>query len=204
LTLRPLFPIMCTCTSCIALWPAGIIEIVNVARTIWKVEEPWPRPLILKSFFRDPQSLRYIPLATAIISLSVQHHLLIHRLLAIVLRVHDPPQGSRDPGFRYPWLRQTEKKLWKRVRQFHPFYRPRRPLGRVEVALLCFYTSALERGEESASHPDRFLPQGKTPYPLYRRLGWPQGRSGQVRKISPPPGFDPRTVQPLASRYTDL
>jgi hypothetical protein len=40
LTLRPLFPIMCTCTSCIALWPVGIIEIVNVARTIWKVEDP--------------------------------------------------------------------------------------------------------------------------------------------------------------------
>jgi hypothetical protein len=31
----------------------------------------------------------------------------------------------------------------------------------------------------------------------------PQDRSGQVRKISPPPGFDPRTVQPVASRYTD-
>jgi hypothetical protein len=30
-----------------------------------------------------------------------------------------------------------------------------------------------------------------------------QGRSGQVRKISPPQGFDPRTVQPVASRYTD-
>jgi hypothetical protein len=29
------------------------------------------------------------------------------------------------------------------------------------------------------------------------------GRSGQVRKISPPPGFDPRTVQPIASHYTD-
>ena len=38
---------------------------------------------------------------------------------------------------------------------------------------------------------------------MYRRLGGPQGRSGQVRKISPPPGFDPPTVQPLASRYTD-
>jgi hypothetical protein len=25
----------------IALWPGGIIEIVNVARTIWKVEDPW-------------------------------------------------------------------------------------------------------------------------------------------------------------------
>jgi hypothetical protein len=25
------------------LWPAGIIEIVNVARTIWKVEDPCVR-----------------------------------------------------------------------------------------------------------------------------------------------------------------
>ena len=25
----------------------------------------------------------------------------------------------------------------------------------------------------------------------------------QVRKISPPPEFDPQTVQPVASRYTD-
>ena len=24
-----------------------------------------------------------------------------------------------------------------------------------------------------------------------------------MREISPPPGFDPRTVQPLGSRYTD-
>jgi hypothetical protein len=28
-----------------------------------------------------------------------------------------------------------------------------------------------------------------------------QGRSGRVRKISPLPGFDPRTVQPVASHY---
>ena len=35
--------------------------------------------------------------------------------------------------------------------------------------------------------------------------GWvgPRGRSGQVQKIPSPPGFDPRTVQPVASRYTD-
>ena len=38
---------------------------------------------------------------------------------------------------------------------------------------------------------------------MYRRPGGPQGRYGQVRKISPPPRFDPRTVQPIASRYTD-
>ena len=64
-------------------------------------------------------------------------------------------------------------------------------------------TTALEGDEESASRPGRSLPPGKSQYPLYRRLGGPQGRSGQVRKISPPPAFDPRTVQPVASRYTD-
>jgi hypothetical protein len=71
------------------------------------------------------------------------------------------------------------------------------------IALLCFQTSALERGEGSASRPDRWLPPGKTRHPLYSRLGGPQGQSGQVQKISPPPGFNPRTVQLVASRYTD-
>ena len=59
--------------------------------------------------------------------------------------------------------------------------------------------TALEGVEGSASRPVRSLPPGKTRYPLYRRLGGPQGRSGQVRKISPPPGFAPRTVQSVAS-----
>jgi len=63
-------------------------------------------------------------------------------------------------------------------------------------------TSALEGGEGSASRPGCTLPPGKTRYPFYRRLDGPQGRSGQVRKISPSPGFDPRTVQPVGSRYT--
>jgi hypothetical protein len=44
-------------------------------------------------------------------------------------------------------------------------------------------------------HDPADLPQGKTRYPLYRRLGGPQGQSGRVRKISTPPGFDLRTVQ---------
>jgi hypothetical protein len=62
-------------------------------------------------------------------------------------------------------------------------------------------TTALQGGEGSVSRSGRSLPPGKNRYPLYRRLGGPQGRSGQVRKISPPPGFDPRTVQPVASRH---
>jgi hypothetical protein len=38
---------------------------------------------------------------------------------------------------------------------------------------------------------------------MNRRLGGPQGQSEQVWKISLPLGFDPRTAQPVASRYTD-
>jgi len=47
------------------------------------------------------------------------------------------------------------------------------------------------------------LPPEKSRYPLYKRLGGPQDRSGRVRKISTPPGFDLQTVQTLASRCTD-
>jgi hypothetical protein len=51
--------------------------------------------------------------------------------------------------------------------------------------------------------PRPLYPCGKTRYPLYTRLGGPQGGSGRVRKNSPPPGVDPRTVHPIASHYTD-
>ena len=38
-------------------------------------------------------------------------------------------------------------------------------------------------------HAPAALPPGKARYPLHRRLGGPQGRSGRVRKISPPTGI---------------
>ena len=62
-------------------------------------------------------------------------------------------------------------------------------------------TTAVEGGEGSASRPGRFIPPGKTRYPLYKRLGGPQVRSRHVLKISLPLEFDPRTVQPVARRY---
>ena len=52
-------------------------------------------------------------------------------------------------------------------------------------------------------HAQTALPPENTRYPLYRRLRGPQGLSARVRKISPPLEFDLRTVQPVASRYTD-
>jgi hypothetical protein len=47
------------------------------------------------------------------------------------------------------------------------------------------------------------LPPGVTLYPLYKRLGGPQGRYEQVRNIWPPPGFDYRTIEPVTSGFTD-
>jgi len=39
-------------------------------------------------------------------------------------------------------------------------------------------------------------------YPLYRKLGGPQGWPGQVQKTSFPPGFNPSTVLSKVSNYT--
>jgi rRNA maturation protein Nop10 len=64
-------------------------------------------------------------------------------------------------------------------------------------------TLVLDGGGLSMSCPGRFTPRKKRRYPLYRRLGGPQGQCGSVQKISPPPGFNPWTIQPVVSHYTD-
>jgi hypothetical protein len=76
------------------------------------------------------------------------------------------------------------------------------PRGGVEGERYSFSTSALELGGWSAPRPGRFTP-GKDPVPIVQEAGWAPGRSGRVRKISPSPGFDSRTVQSVVSRYTD-
>jgi hypothetical protein len=51
------------------------------------------------------------------------------------------------------------------------------------------------------------LPPGKEPwYPLDRRLGGSQsrsGRGGEEKNSQPLPGIEPPIIQPLAQRYTD-
>jgi hypothetical protein len=50
-------------------------------------------------------------------------------------------------------------------------------------------TSALDEGGGSAPRPCRFTP-GKNPVPIVQEAGWaPRGRSGRVRKTSPPTGI---------------
>ena len=55
-------------------------------------------------------------------------------------------------------------------------------------------------------HAPATLPPGKRPGTCCT-WGWmpppPQGRYGGEQRISPSPGLDPRTVQPVAKRYTD-
>ena len=50
--------------------------------------------------------------------------------------------------------------------------------------------------------PDRFT-LGNDPIPTVQEAGVPEGWSERVRKLSRLPELDPRTVQPVASRYTD-
>ena len=52
-------------------------------------------------------------------------------------------------------------------------------------------------------HPGCFTLRKETLYTFYKRLGGQRGWSGWVWKISPPQRFNPQTVQPTMSCYTD-
>jgi hypothetical protein len=59
------------------------------------------------------------------------------------------------------------------------------PEGKYRYSSTLSLTSALD-GVGGQRHAPAALHPVKTRYPFYRRLGGPQGRSGRVRKISPP------------------
>ena len=63
-------------------------------------------------------------------------------------------------------------------------------------------TSALYGMGGQRHAPDALLPRKRPGAPCTWGLGGLQGRSGRVRKFSPLLGFDPRSIQPVASRYT--
>ena len=71
------------------------------------------------------------------------------------------------------------------------------------IALL-FHDRGTRRGWVVSSTPRPHFTPGKEPvlYPLYRRLGGPQGRSGWAENLVPS-GIRSRTVQPVVSRYMD-
>jgi hypothetical protein len=58
------------------------------------------------------------------------------------------------------------------------------PQGEYRYSSILSANSTLEEGGWSTP-PRPFYPRGQTRYPLYRRLGGPQERSGRVWKIPP-------------------
>jgi hypothetical protein len=103
-------------------------------------------------------------------------------------------------------IRLKGKGKGKRKCKFDPRTGHENPERELRFSSTISLTSALDRvgGQRHVAvdltpHPT----PGKTQYPLFSRLGGPQGRSERVRKVSPPPEFDPRTVQSIAIRYTD-
>ena len=53
-------------------------------------------------------------------------------------------------------------------------------------------------------HAPAALPPGKDPVPIVQEAGWAPGPVWtDAENLAPTPVFDPRTVQPVASRYTD-
>jgi hypothetical protein len=84
----------------------------------------------------------------------------------------------------------------------HPKRGREGPEGDYRYSSTLSLTSAIDGSGWSTPRPGRSTPGKETSYVL-QEVGWEQGWSGRVRKISPPPGFDTQTVQSVASRYTD-
>ena len=73
-----------------------------------------------------------------------------------------------------------------------------------KYSFILSWTSALSGSGWLTPRPGRFTPGKETRYPLNRRLGGPPGPVWTgVGNLVPQSGFDPRTVQSVASRYTD-
>ena len=97
-----------------------------------------------------------------------------------------------------PYLKQVYVKV--KVTQWYAYIGTE---GRRRYSSNPFVTSVLEGGGWSAPRSGRFTPGKDGRYPLYRRLGGSHGWSGRVWKISSSPRFDPRTVEPVTTRYAD-
>jgi hypothetical protein len=89
--------------------------------------------------------------------------------------------SNRDTNCPFTWTHSKVK--------FHSITGHERPEGEKMYSCTLSLTSGPDGGWVVNATPRLLYTPGKTRYPLYRRLGRPQGRSRRVRKILPPPGF---------------
>ena len=74
-------------------------------------------------------------------------------------------------------------------------------MPRGEEVVLLYSLISVPDGVGGQRYAPAALPPGReTQYPLHSSLGGPRSRSGWMREVSSPPGFDPRTFQPLTDR----
>ena len=85
----------------------------------------------------------------------------------------------------------------------HPRTGREGPEGEWRCSSTLSLTSPLDGDGWSTPLLDRFNPGKGFWYEFIGGWVGPQDRTGRVRKISPAPGFDSRTVQSVASRFTD-
>ena len=122
--------------------------------------------------------------------------------------------GKRSPSFKNAVIRHrtefremTEVCFW-----VHTFIRCKKFNCDVEqatkaqrrkrgMALLFFHFDARWGWVDNAT--PRLLYPRKDTVSIVLDAGWYQGRCRRMWKISPPQGFDLRTVQPIANLYTD-
>jgi hypothetical protein len=86
--------------------------------------------------------------------------------------------------------------------KFTPYIMRWRYRGEYSYSSTFYLTSALDRGGLSTPRPGRFTP-GDDPIPFVYEAGWAPEPIWTGAENSPLPGFNPRSVQPVASRYTD-
>ena len=99
-------------------------------------------------------------------------------------------QGAEAPIHQFGKYIAKHQDIWQVG--FHPFYRPRRPLGCVEAQLYSFLgRSALRWGWGGQPHTPAASTPGKDPVPIVQEAGWASGPVWAGGKSRPPPGFDP-------------
>jgi len=81
-------------------------------------------------------------------------------------------------------------------------YRPYAHRGSRGIALL-FLGHGTRRGWGVSVTPRPLFTPGKDPVPIVQEAGWALGPVWTGVENLAPPGFDPRTVQPVASRYNN-